>query len=129
MDAEDFMPSPLAVRMHCSHSSVVSLYGAMIFLTLSTKISPARAGDGLVADSFELFQRVLERELADVRDVDELGGGKRVQIHRRKLLFDLREDVEVPVNLQLGVQPALEEDLGAALLDGVCLLCRGSLLR
>ena len=54
-----------------------------------------------------------------MRDVDDFGGRERVQNDVRILLHDEGEDVLVVVNLQLGVQAALEQNFDTALLDGV----------
>lgn len=77
------------------------------------------AGDGVEPGGLQPLQCLDKLELADVRDVDNFGGRKRVQNDVRILLHDEGEDVLVVVDLQLGIEPALEQNFDAALFDRV----------
>src|SRR5438105_9437410 len=49
--------------------------------------------------------------------MDELAGAETVNINLGKLVFDMRKEVKIPLQSQLGMMPALHENLRAALPD------------
>lgn len=70
-----------------------------------------RTGNGMQTGRFESLERIFQRELRDVGDVNDLGRTQRVKDDLRVRGFDLAKDVFVPVDLELGIEPALKKDL------------------
>jgi hypothetical protein len=65
-------------------------------------------------DPADLLFQVGAGRVEEVDELDELGRAERVDVDAREALLDLAEQVEVPVEGQLGVHAALQEDLRAA---------------
>src|ERR1017187_199254 len=87
----------------------------------------AAAGDGVEAGIHQALNRVAQAEAADLGDVDDLRGGEAVQVDTEALL-DAAEQVFVPLDLEVGMQPALHENAGAAEVDGLLNLLVDSLV-
>lgn len=78
----------------------------------------ASAGDGAEAGLGELADDIVERELEDFAEVDELTGAEAVDIDCGEFVTEVIEEVEVPIDGEVGVVSALEEDLGSSLGEG-----------
>ena len=55
-----------------------------------------------------------ERQVEDLAEMNELARAEAVDVDLRKLCFDVREQIEIPLHGQLGMMAALHEDLRAA---------------
>ncbi len=112
--ALEFSPSSWAMAMASSQRSLLHLSGAMRLRTRSTRISPPPPGIGAEARFLELGDDLAHRHLKHLREVVELRRAERVDVDVRVFLADVVEQVEIPVDRQLRVMPALHEDLDAA---------------
>ncbi len=118
--AELLRPSRCAMRMTSSQWSVSHLSGEMRLRTASTRISPPPPGMGAEARLLEARDDLLQRQAEDLREMVELRRREAVDVDRRVVLPDVLQQVQVVVDAELGVVPALHEDLRAA--DGLELL-------
>ena len=78
----------------------------------------AAAGQGVEAGRDQAPQHRLERQRLEAAQVQDLLGRQRVQLDRIARL-QVAEQILVPLDAQLGVEPALQEDLDAAGVDGL----------
>ena len=105
-------------RIHdASQSSLIALSGEMRWRTRSTRISPPPPGmepRPAARKSAMIFSSGSWKTSAEM---DELAGAEAVDVHLRELLLHVDEQVEVPLLGQLGMVPALEQDLRAAQRD------------
>ena len=113
----DRSPTSCAVRCACSHSSVVILSGQMTARTSSSRISAAVPGS--VASPASLARSRYSREVhvEALRTLGDLERGEAVHVDVGRDLLHRPGDVEVVVAVEVGVDPALEADLGRAALD------------
>src|SRR6476660_1888022 len=68
----------------------------------------------------ELRDDLFQRQSEHFPKMDELARTKSVNIDLWELTFDVRKQVEIPLQRQLGMMPALHQDLRAA--KGNCFL-------
>ncbi len=78
----------------------------------------AAAGDGIEAGIHQAAYGVTQAEAADLGDVGDLWSGEAVQVDAKALL-DAAEQIFVPLDPEVGMQPALHENAGAAEIDGL----------
>ena len=62
---------------------------------------------------------LVQRQSEDFAEMDELAGAEAVDVDLRKPGLHVGEQVEVPLEAQPGVMPALQQDLRAALGKGL----------
>ena len=74
----------------------------------------AAAGNAVEAGGDEALDHVRHRQARQPREVHDLRRRERVQPERRVALLDGAEQVLVPLDRQVGIVPALEQQLAAA---------------
>ena len=78
----------------------------------------AATGDRAKARGVKIGDDFFKRFVEDIAEVNELARAEAVNVHLRKLRFDVREQVEVPLLGKFRMMPALHENLRAAERDG-----------
>ena len=117
-----------ATRMTPSHSSLVHLALAILRRTRSTRISAPPPGTLSSPAARRRSSTCADREALEPRDVQDLLRRERVEAEP-VLALHPAEEVLVPLDAQLGVEPALQEDLHAAGVDDLLQLLAEHLAR
>src|ERR1019366_9278228 len=74
----------------------------------------ASAGDRVESGIAQPLDGVFDRQSADFGDADDLRSGKAMHVHLREALLQSAEDGLVPLDLQVGMQTALQQNAGAS---------------
>src|SRR5215471_6407656 len=74
----------------------------------------AATWNGAEARSFEVADNFFQRFTEHLTEVDEFARAKPVDIHLRKFLFEMRQQIEIPLLGELRVMSALHQDLRAS---------------
>ena len=114
MVAVERMPRECRSRITPNHSSDGGLEGRDFPTHPVHQYLGAAARHGIHPCLAELLEDFNNRHAEHGREVDQLGGRESVQGDVRMGLFHLGKHVEVPIQLQVGMVPALEEDLRGA---------------
>ena len=77
----------------------------------------AAAGNGFQACIAEAGDRVADAERGNFGDADDFRSGEAVQMDARVLLLQRAEQIFVVIELQIGIQAALQQNSGAAELE------------
>jgi hypothetical protein len=93
---------------------VLVFFGAMIRRTRSTRISAPAPGTLPRPRGDEVGDHGLDRALVELREVVELRRRERVAVHLRPARRDLRDQLAPPGGFQVGMVPALHQELPAA---------------
>ena len=80
---------------------------------------PAAAGNRAETGGLEIADDFLQRLVEHFAEMDELAGAETVNVDLRKFVFDVRQQIEIPLLRQLRVMPALHQNLRAAERDGL----------
>ena len=80
---------------------------------------PAAAGNRAQPGLHEIADDFLQRLVEHFAEMDELARAEPVDVDLRKLRFDVREQIEIPLLRQLRMMPALHQNLRAAQRDGL----------
>lgn len=78
----------------------------------------AAAGYGAEAGGDELADDFFEGKIEDFAEVDKFAGAEAVDVDGGELLFDVAEEVEIPLHGKFWMMAALHEDLRAAEVEG-----------
>ena len=107
-------PTSWAVRWASSHSSVLILSGQRMARTSSSRISAAVPGRVLSPASMSRAQVVGQGLAQALGPLGDLEGGEAVDVDVGRGLLHRPGDVDVVVAVEVGVDAALEADLGGA---------------
>ena len=77
----------------------------------------AAAGQAAEAGRLQSLQHRAQRQLGDLGEVMNLRRAEAVDVDLRKVLFDVAQQLFVPLQLELGMQAALHQNLVAAQVD------------
>ena len=100
--------------MTFSHWSLSHFSGAIRLRTAIHEDLPAPAGNRAQPGLLELRDHLAQRHPEDLGEVIELRRREPVDIDVRILLPDVRSIVEIPVDPELRMMPALQQNLDAA---------------
>ena len=75
---------------------------------------PATARQTTQACRREVAQDVLHRFAEELLECNQFAGAEAMHVDLREFLADVRQQIEIPLLGQLGMMPALHQDLGAA---------------
>ena len=110
-------PTPCAVRCASNHSSVLILSGQMSARTSSSRISAAVPGSVLRPGLLQAGQVLGQRDLGPARALGHLQGREAVDVDVGRTGPHRLEHVQVVVPVEVGVDAALQADLGRTLVD------------
>ena len=111
---EVFIPWRWASSCTPSHSSVCAFFGATRWRTASTRISPPPPGMLSSPAVAQLADHLGHRQPEALAEEHHLATGEKPWMWIGMMLLDVAHQVEVPLERDVGVVPALEQDLHAA---------------
>ena len=79
----------------------------------------AATRNGIKSGITQAADGVFDAQAADIGDANNLRGGEAMQMHLREALLQATQEGLVPVNLQVGMQSALQQNAGAAQLHSL----------
>src|SRR6185503_20974659 len=79
----------------------------------------AAARDGAEPGFGELSDDFLERQFEDVPEMNELARAEAVDVDLREFALDMRKQIQIPLDRELGMMAPLHQNLGAAQSDGL----------
>ena len=113
-------PSSCQTRFTLSQSSVITLPRVIAVRTRSTRISAPPPGRLPRPAAFSRSSTVAQRQLRDLREVVNLRRAEAVDVDLRKARLDVAQQFFVPLELVIGMQAALHQNLIAAERDRLC---------